>query len=369
MVQHIVNSQMRLFLLSQLRQMVSELDMSDRQEATHRLEKRLVEYKSWIGRCDRIIMVESDEELRHLSESLFESHFQTESTTHLDSAIRRAGKGDINLLFMHSDLDPMGTQRVLGSIKEHVPQLDVVFIAPPQLQSALAALHAGASLYLPRVPENPDLILPRLRRLLGRHRERRLMDNLLLELFQELTRLHGHPGDHKLLERFSWLMGVMPGRFLPTEESLEDPGVRESVDFLDDVLSDMLGPEDADQAAEDNAGGAERRIFPRLEESRIVRFSPKAAPSKTLAYLGNVSEGGLFIRTGRVLTPGTLTELDMSLINEGEEHKLACKGRVVWVDKDGRGDAKEPGIGIKFMLPSDEMVGLLRQIIQSRMGT
>ncbi len=368
-VQHCVNGQMRLFLLSRLRRMVSELASDERKEAVNNLDARLEDYKGWLGRCDRIIVVEEAEELRHLSDHLFESHFQTEATSELENAIRRAGKGDINLLFMQSEQAPLGIQRTIGMLKEHVPQLDVVFIAPPQLQSALAALHAGASLYLPRIPESLDLILPRLRRVLARHRERRLMDNLLLELFRELMRLHGHPLDHKLMERFSWLMGVMPGRIIATEESLDEEELQQASELLDEMLTDIVDLPEDDGARPSGKSGRERRVFPRLEENRVVRFSPRTAPSKMLAYMGNVSEGGLYIRTNKLLKPGTPTEVDLSLPSDGALHELACEGQVMWIDPEGQRGDQGPGFGIKFKLPSEDMTGLLRQIIASRMDS
>ena len=369
-IQHSINNQMRLFLLVRLRRMLTELSPEQRHEAVVQLERRLMAYKAWLGRCDKLMVVESEAQLRNLSESLFEARFNMEAAGQLDGAIRRASKGDINLLFLQSTLEPARIQLELDRIKERVPQMDVVFIAPPQLQTALAALHAGAALYLPRVPNSTEPLVPRVRRVLAHHRERRLMDNLLLELFLELLRIQGYPVDHGLLERFHSLVGSYHGDTIPPEEELEDPEVRQSVDFLDEVLSDMIGDDD-DAAAErvrDQAGGAERRIFPRLPEQRVVRFGPSAVKSKKLAYMGNFSEGGLFIQTGDMLSPGTLTELDMTLSSQAGLHQIACKGRVVWVSPDGTGSEHGPGIGLKFLVPSEQMSSMLRQIIKGRLS-
>ena len=369
-IQHSINNQMRLFLLARLRRMLNELSPGQRQEAVSQLERRLMAYKAWLGRCDRLIVVESQAQLRNLSENLFRAHFDMEAAGQLDGAIRRASKGDINLLFLQSTLEPARIQLELDRIRERVPSMDVVFIAPPQLKTAMAALHAGAALYLPRVPSSTEPLVPRVRRVLARHRERRLMDNLLMELFLELLRIQGYPVSHGLLERFHSLVGSYHGDTIPPEEQLEDPEVRQSVDFLDEVLSDMIGDDDepAEARVRKQAGGAERRIFPRLPEQRVVRFGPSAATSKKLAYLGNVSEGGLFIQTGDMLSPGTLAELDMTLPNQGSLHQIACKGRVVWISPDGAGSEHGQGIGLKFMVPSEQMSSVLRQIIKSRLS-
>ena len=368
-IQHSINNQMRLFLLVRLRMMLNHLSAEQRQDATRQLERRLMAYKQWLGRCDKLLVVESEAELRQLSEDLFRAHFDIQTAGQLDGAVRRASKGDINLLFLQSTLEPARIQLELDRIKESAPQLDVVFIAPPHLQTALAALHAGASLYLPQVPNPTEPLMPRVRRVLGHHRERRLMDNLLMELFVELLRVQGYPIHHSLLERFHSLVGSYHGDTIPPQEELEDPEVRQSVDFLDDVLTDMIGDDDeAAAAAVSGKTGAERRIFPRLPEQRVVRFGPSAGPAKKLAYLGNVSEGGLFIRTGDLLSPGTLTELDLTLPGGDSVHQLACKGRVVWVSPDGAQSEHGQGIGLKFMLPSEQMTGVLRQIIKSRIN-
>jgi len=368
-IQHSINSQMRLFLLVRLRRMLNELDQAQRMEATAQLEQRLMAYKQWLGQGNRLMVVESETELRQLSESLFDAHFKMEAATQLDNALRRASKGDINLLFLHSTLEPAQIQSELDRIKEAVPQLDVVFISPPHMQTALAALHAGASLYIPRIPTSAEPVLPRLRRVLARHRERRLMDNLLLELFLELLRIHGYPVVHGLLERFHSLVGNYHHGKLPPEEDLEDLETARSMDYLDEILSDMIG--DDDEAAADRVrqeGGADRRIFPRLAEERVVRYSPASAPAKKLARMGNVSEGGLFIRTGDMLSPGTFAELDLTLPAGGRVHKLACKGQVIWVSPDGEGSEHGPGFGLKFLLPEDQAGGVIRRIIKSRIN-
>ena len=195
------------------------------------------------------------------------------------------------------------------------------------------------------------------------------MDNLLLELFLELLRIHGYPVDHGLLERFHSLVGNYHSGKLPPEEDLEDPETHHSMDYLDEILTDMIGDDDEAAASRVRGEGtAERRVFRRLPEARVVRYSPPSAPAMKLARMGNVSEGGIFIRTGDVLSPGTLAQLDMTLPAGGTEHQLTCKGQVVWVSPDGEGSECGPGIGLKFMLPTDQAGEVIRRILKSRIG-
>lgn len=362
-----VDHQMRYYLLGQLRNLISSLDNHTRQQATLLLEQRLDAYKRWLGNCNHLLVVEDDHELRTLSDTLFQAEFQLQTVTTIEHGIQRLHKGDINVLFLRSELDPTGIVRLLDSLHRVAPSLDVVFIAPPQLQSALTALSHGAALYLPRVPELPDQLILRLERVLARHRERRLLDNLLLELFRELLRVFGHPADHGTLEQFSQLTGQNPSRLAESAQELQDPEVDESVAFLDEVLSDILEEESAALQGT-STDGSERRRAPRLHDPGLVRYRPGSEPARTLAMLGDLSEGGLFIRTPRPLSPGTLTELDLSLMHEGEDIQLSCKGRVVWAAQDDTQRPHGPGFGVKFLLPSEDVAQLLRQLIGSRLG-
>ncbi len=127
------------------------------------------------------------------------------------------------------------------------------------------------------------------------------------------------------------------------------------------------------ESSEPPSGGAagdaaDRRIHPRVAESLFVRFRPKSATASNLALVGDLSEGGLFIRTEELLTPGTLLELEFQVAHEGQEYLVCCRGQVAWVARDNRQSPLGPGFGVKFIDAPPDVVKLLQHIVQERIG-
>lgn len=80
------------------------------------------------------------------------------------------------------------------------------------------------------------------------------------------------------------------------------------------------------------------------------------------AYTGNISTGGLFIKTERPLAEGEQFLLRLQLPNEAEALKIKCD--VVWARKPGESDNKPAGMGVKF----GEMSENDRQILHKYLG-
>jgi uncharacterized protein (TIGR02266 family) len=80
------------------------------------------------------------------------------------------------------------------------------------------------------------------------------------------------------------------------------------------------------------------------------------------AYTGNISTGGLFIKTERPLAEGEQFLLRLQLPNEAEPLKIKCD--VVWARKQGEYDKKPAGMGVKF----GEMSENDRQILHKYLG-
>jgi hypothetical protein len=151
----------------------------------------------------------------------------------------------------------------------------------------------------------------------------------------------------------------------------------EAVEYLDEVLATLLSPEEEpiitqaeDEAAtgEDSSSeGAERRAHLRVPESQFIRFRQKNALASTLAVIGDLSEGGLFVRTPDLLLPGTLLEIDFNVENDGQAFLVRCRGQVAWVARDDQQSPFGPGFGIQFLSTPDEVSTLLKRIVENRL--
>jgi len=81
-------------------------------------------------------------------------------------------------------------------------------------------------------------------------------------------------------------------------------------------------------------------------------------------YTRNISQGGLFIRSERLLERGT--ELSFKLNVPRLDEPLEVKGRVAWVRtaEQAEREAKEPGMGVQFVYDSDEDRQLVERTVR-----
>lgn len=97
------------------------------------------------------------------------------------------------------------------------------------------------------------------------------------------------------------------------------------------------------------SGGAERRRYLRVPYGQRGWFE---AGSVTLyAAVGNLSEGGLYVRTHAPLPRGTVTRVRLPVGAEGE---LLASAEVKWASAGGPGPV---GMGLEFVeLPETDRV-------------
>lgn len=129
-----------------------------------------------------------------------------------------------------------------------------------------------------------------------------------------------------------------------------------------EILYKPVRREDFIAAASRNLPLAER-AHPRFDFQLKVSFGLQ--PEKPLEnFTVNVSEGGLFIATGAILTVGTELNLEFHLPLQGE--CIACTGRVAWVNHpDWLKKPKLPvGMGIEFVDIDDERKKKIRSLIE-----
>ncbi|MFC1591616.1 TIGR02266 family protein [Thermodesulfobacteriota bacterium] len=89
----------------------------------------------------------------------------------------------------------------------------------------------------------------------------------------------------------------------------------------------------------------ERRKTPRIETNIEIMFKEKGSFIK--AYMINVSNGGVFIKTENPLPLEAPVHLKMNL--PGENEYMDIRGMVVWSNPKGTNNAFPNGMGIQFV--------------------
>ena len=105
----------------------------------------------------------------------------------------------------------------------------------------------------------------------------------------------------------------------------------------------------------------------RDREDRVsakLRITFKNANDFFRAYIGDLSSGGLFVKTTKNLPVDTLLDVEFRLPNC--EHVMRSKGKVVWTrSKDKSSERMPPGMGIQFIDMDPEAKRLLKDYIES----
>jgi DNA-binding response OmpR family regulator len=372
-----VERRLRNWMLGELRQHLQQLEPDTRLRTTHALERRLSLFKFSLGTFDRVLVVEhEDNDLRALSEILLLAGLHVETALDLDEAMARASSGSTHLLAVATELAPPSSG-LLETLREQSPLVELMLVAKnPTVEHALAALRGGVAVYQPWPAPSSPAVVQRVEEALRRSRRERLMDNLLSELFFVTHRDGDEAASEAAFESFQGLVGLQR-MIAPPETPGERANAVEAVDFLDEVLDNLLSPDEelvitheipsSELEPVTDGEGAERRQHYRVPESQFVRFRPKSAPASTLALLGDLSEGGLFIRTGELLLPGTLVEVDFNVEFGGQGFLIRCRGQVAWVARDNRQSPMGPGFGIKFLDAPPSVADLLQNIVVARL--
>jgi type IV pilus assembly protein PilZ len=105
-----------------------------------------------------------------------------------------------------------------------------------------------------------------------------------------------------------------------------------------------------------------RRTFERYPTRISVDYS--SGDNFLFAYIQNISEMGIFIRSDDPLPIGTRLELRFG--TDEDESPFEMEGEVVWINPVRLGDNPNPGMGIRFVTLTPDLrervVGLVRTI-------
>ena len=106
----------------------------------------------------------------------------------------------------------------------------------------------------------------------------------------------------------------------------------------------MSGRDDSGEGNE----GVERREWTRVLVDLEVDY--KSDDNFLFAYISDISETGIFIRTTSPEEPGTLLNLRF-MPDDGNRQLLQLEGEVIWVNRlrPGHPDNINPGMGVRFV--------------------
>jgi type IV pilus assembly protein PilZ len=113
--------------------------------------------------------------------------------------------------------------------------------------------------------------------------------------------------------------------------------------------------------AEMPVADADRRIAPRVLVDLEVDYASEE--NYLFAYITDISETGIFVRTTTPEQPGT--RLNLRFRPDDENPQIEVEGEVIWVNpyRPGNSDNLHPGMGIRFVeLDEDIRIRLLELV-------
>jgi hypothetical protein len=98
---------------------------------------------------------------------------------------------------------------------------------------------------------------------------------------------------------------------------------------------------------------------PRHRRRVEVHYKVKGHAAQ-IGFSGNISASGMMLRTPRVLPPGTILTLEVRF----PQRTIVLTGRVMWAREGPLSwlPTGKIGMGIKFVDPPADLVGLLRRV-------
>ncbi len=110
----------------------------------------------------------------------------------------------------------------------------------------------------------------------------------------------------------------------------------------------------------------EKRKYPRVDAKIKVAF--RTGEELVEEYTRNISQGGIFLKTDRLLDPNAVLEIDMQLPGEKDEIKVVGKVRRLMVvsDPDHEGEHLY-GVGIEFIDPDEEFKNRIKKLVDAEL--
>ncbi len=362
-ISHHSDRSMRSLVLDELRKLLSTLPPKKREEATGKLEQRLSAYKQSIGAFDRVLVVEGqDVNLRLLSEHLMLAKLTVETADALDAALERAEAGGINLLVTNV-ANVSEVEKLSRRLSSDDLDLELMLVgSKPSARVAQHALRAQVVSYVPWPPTSLSCIAERARDLLRLGRRDRLLDNLFVELYRETAKASGDDPD----TGFSELRSLIGLDRVPTadENTASSSSTSDPAEYLQEVLSGMLDDLDRNKRPTP-AQAAERRGHTRVHQNEFLRFRAQNESTSHMGYLGDLSVGGIFVRTNEMPRRGATLEIDFNVEHQSQHYRVQTGGVVAWLARMPTDSPHGAGFGVRFVDPAPDVVALMNEIVGS----
>jgi type IV pilus assembly protein PilZ len=107
---------------------------------------------------------------------------------------------------------------------------------------------------------------------------------------------------------------------------------------------------------------SDRRAAPRVLVDLEVDYASEE--NYLFAYITDISETGIFVRTTSPEQPGT--HLNLRFRPDGSSSQIEIEGEVIWVNpyRPGAPDNLHPGMGIRFYELDDELRARLLELVR-----
>ena len=107
---------------------------------------------------------------------------------------------------------------------------------------------------------------------------------------------------------------------------------------------------------------SERRAAPRVLVDLEVDYASE--DNYLFAYITDISETGIFVRTTSPEEPGT--HLNLRFSPDNASPPIEVEGKVIWVNpyRPGVPDNLHPGMGIRFVALDDELRDRLLELVR-----
>lgn len=114
--------------------------------------------------------------------------------------------------------------------------------------------------------------------------------------------------------------------------------------------------------AEVPVADADRRAAPRVLVDLQVDYASEE--NYLFAYITDISETGIFVRTTTPEQPGTHLNLRFQPDDNGPQ--IEVEGKVIWVNpyRPGAPDNLHPGMGVRFVALDDELRDRLLELVR-----
>jgi uncharacterized protein (TIGR02266 family) len=124
----------------------------------------------------------------------------------------------------------------------------------------------------------------------------------------------------------------------------------------------MARPKASGGSAEVPVTDSDRRAAPRVLVDLEVDYASE--DNYLFAYITDISETGIFVRTTSPEPPGT--HLNLRFRPDDASPQIEVEGEVIWVNpyRPGAADNLHPGMGVRFVALDDELKDRLLELVR-----